>query len=91
MDMTSCVSPTRYVRILFSIVNSHLLGHIEELLGKNTKSICVTPPVFVGGAPRSGSTLVTQVITDAFEFRYISNRHRAWFGPRGRPNGGTDL
>lgn len=37
------------------------------------------PPVFILGPPRSGSTLVMQVLTDAFRLGYLSNRHCAWF------------
>jgi hypothetical protein len=38
------------------------------------------PPIFVLGAPRSGSTLLTQVITDVLNVGYLSNRHCTWFG-----------
>ena len=37
-------------------------------------------PIFVIGAPRSGSTLITQVITDAFDIGYLSNQHCKFFG-----------
>jgi LPS sulfotransferase NodH len=37
-------------------------------------------PIFFLGAPRSGSTLMMQVITDALDVGYISNRHCQWFG-----------
>ncbi|MFP3982443.1 MAG: sulfotransferase [Desulfurivibrionaceae bacterium] len=36
--------------------------------------------VYVIGPPRSGSTLVMQTLTDAFDFGYISNGHCRWFG-----------
>jgi Sulfotransferase family len=40
------------------------------------------PPVFVVGAPRSGSTLLYQVLVQAFDVGYLSNRHcRLWGAP----------
>lgn len=38
------------------------------------------PPIFFLGAPRSGSTLIYQVATDAFDVAYLSNRHCQFFG-----------
>jgi hypothetical protein len=52
------------------------------------------PPVFIIGAPRSGSTILYQVLTNGYDFDYISNlsalayrslffairAHRWWFG-----------
>jgi hypothetical protein len=38
------------------------------------------PPIFLVGPPRSGSTLVTQVLTDAFRVGYMSNLHCRWYG-----------
>lgn len=36
--------------------------------------------VFLVGPPRSGSTLIMQVLCDAFKVGYISNQHCKWFG-----------
>jgi len=68
------------VRRLFLVANNQLLGCIENLLVLRSTSALRYPPVFFIGAPRSGSTLAVQVVTDAFDFGYISNRHCAWFG-----------
>ena len=38
------------------------------------------PPIFIVGAPRSGSTLLAQVLTDALDIGYLSNRHCQFFG-----------
>jgi len=38
------------------------------------------PPIFILGAPRSGSTLLVQAITEAFDIGYISNCHCKWYG-----------
>lgn len=37
-------------------------------------------PIFVIGPPRSGSTLLTQVLVDAFDCSYLTNQHCRWFG-----------
>lgn len=37
-------------------------------------------PVFIIGPPRSGSTLLMQVVTDAFDVGYLTNQHCRWFG-----------
>lgn len=36
-------------------------------------------PVFIVGPPRSGTTLVYQVITAAFDCGFVSNRHCYWY------------
>jgi len=38
------------------------------------------PPIFIIGAPRSGSTLLVQAITEAFDIGYMSNCHCKWYG-----------
>ena len=37
-------------------------------------------PIFIIGPPRSGSTLLMQAMTDAFDLGYLSNTHCAWHG-----------
>ncbi|WP_163575251.1 sulfotransferase [Halomonas faecis] len=36
--------------------------------------------VFIIGPPRSGSTLLMQTLTDAYDVGYLTNRHCRWFG-----------
>lgn len=38
------------------------------------------PPIFILGAPRSGSTLLIQAIIEAFDIGYMSNCHCKWYG-----------
>lgn len=40
----------------------------------------VYAPIFIIGPPRSGSTLLMQAMTDAFDVGYLSNVHSAWYG-----------
>jgi hypothetical protein len=37
-------------------------------------------PILIVGAPRSGSTLLYQVMVERFDLAYISNRHCRWHG-----------
>lgn len=60
--------------------NIHLLGRLENLLASDKDEALRFPPIFILGAPRSGSTLAVQVITDTLDIGYISNRHCKWFG-----------
>ena len=52
-----------------------LLFHIEKRIGNKTGEIGINkyPPVFIIGAPRSGSTLLYKVLTEKFNLSYISN------------------
>lgn len=38
------------------------------------------PPIFILGAPRCGSTLLIQALTEAFDIGYVSNCHCKWYG-----------
>lgn len=70
----------RYAAHGFSMGNRYLGGVAERLFFTQSESQLRYAPIFVLGAPRSGSTLAIQVITDAFDVGYISNRHCTWFG-----------
>ena len=61
-------------------MNQYLVHYLESLTAPNPDEPLPHPPVFFLGAPRSGSTLMVQVITDALDLGYISNRHCQWFG-----------
>lgn len=69
-----------YARRFFGLANRHLLGHLDSALAPNAEEPLRHPPIFFLGAPRSGSTLAVQVITDVLDVGYISNRHCQWFG-----------
>ena len=66
-------------RIVYS-VNRYILPLLEEKLLPITEQTIKYPPIFIVGAPRCGSTLLMQVITDIFQCGYLSNFHCKWFG-----------
>ena len=74
------LNPKNYAGRTLSLANRYLLEHIETLLAPDPDLPLRHPPIFFLGAPRSGSTLAVQVITDALDVGYISNRHCQWFG-----------
>jgi len=74
------LKPTNYVRRAVNITNIHLLSRIESFYSPEPEVPLCHPPIFFLGAPRSGSTLAIQVITDALDVGFISNRHCQWFG-----------
>lgn len=39
----------------------------------------IADPIFIVGAPRSGTTLLYQLIAAAFDVGYLTNRHCRWF------------
>lgn len=78
--MNKYLNPVNYARRALSLTNSHLLGRLESVLAPDSSEPLRHPPIFFLGAPRSGSTLAVQVITDTLDVGYISNRHCQWFG-----------
>ena len=67
---------TRALRAL-----NHLADRVETGRGGGEEPLG-HPPLFVVGAPRSGSTLLCQVLVQAFDVGYLSNRHcRLWGAP----------
>lgn len=59
---------------------SGLGGLIEGAFAPPAHSRFSFPPIFIIGPPRSGSTLLIQVLTDAFQLAYLTNQHARWFG-----------
>jgi Sulfotransferase family len=56
-------------------------GRLETARGSGKEPLA-HPPVFIVGAPRSGSTLLYQVLVQAFDVGYLSNGHcRLWGAP----------
>lgn len=78
--MSKYLNPKNYARRALALLNRRLLGRIESLLAPDADQPLRHPPIFFLGAPRSGSTLMIQVITDALNVGYISNRHCQWYG-----------
>jgi hypothetical protein len=56
-----------------------ILGYVEPWLTPNTFSPGHRP-VFIIGAPRSGSTLFYQVLVNRFDFGYLTNFHCSCYG-----------
>ena len=65
-------------RLLFMINCG--LHWAECALADKTDKPLMYPPIFIIGAPRSGSTLLYQVLTDYFEVGYLSNLHSCFYG-----------
>lgn len=64
----------------FSWANKQILPYVESALIDEKPGGSSGKPIFLLGPPRSGSTLIMQVLTDAFNFSYLSNTHCVWFG-----------
>lgn len=73
--------PRRILRRIGSYTN-RLLGPVAEACMATSlqEDVALRTPVFIVGPPRSGSTLLMQVLTDAFDVTYLSNAHCRWFG-----------
>lgn len=68
-----------------------VLAHVERFFYSYSDALDYSgtePVIFIIGPPRSGSTLLMQVLTDAFALGYLSNFHCAW---RGMPAVGEKL
>ena len=62
-----------------TLLANKMLNHLETrpISGKDAFDF---PPIFIIGPPRSGSTLLFQVMVNAFNFGYTSNAHAKWYG-----------
>ncbi|MEM1329464.1 MAG: sulfotransferase [Planctomycetota bacterium] len=59
-----------------------MLSPIEATLQKRSRDGAFAPPVFVVGPPRSGTTLLYELLITRFRFAYISNlAHRLYRAP----------
>jgi sulfotransferase family protein len=71
--------PRRLVRAVRARVRRariRFLGAVEVRLGRRwMEETLPYPPIFVVGAPRSGSTLLYQLLTDRFDVGYLANGH----------------
>lgn len=56
--------------------------HHLEILNSNysEQEMLPYPPIFIIGAPRSGSTLLYQVLTNYYDVGYLSNLHARFYG-----------
>ncbi len=54
------------------------IAYTDVLASRNLTTNCPWPPLFIIGAPRSGSTLLYQSLVTAYQLGYLSNLH-CWF------------
>ena len=66
------------VRRTINYVNHKFLHPLDVRFGSNGDN--EIKPIFIIGAPRSGSTLLSQVLISAFDLGYFSNLHAYFFG-----------
>ncbi len=78
--MRKYFNPKNYARRAFVLANRYALAYVDTLIAPDPEQPLRHPPIFFLGAPRSGSTLAVQVITDTLDVGYLSNRHCQWFG-----------
>lgn len=78
--MNKYLRPKRYIQLGKWLLNTLFLDPIELLFVPGADRPLRYPPIFFVGAPRSGSTLMMQAITDALDLGYISNLHCRWYG-----------
>lgn len=70
---------------------NNIFHYLEEFTCLPAETTLTNPPVFIIGAPRTGSTLLYQVLINRFEFTHLTNFHcmfygavsfvEKWFGP----------
>jgi sulfotransferase family protein len=64
-------------------VNS-VLDRVETARGGSSDEPLGQPPIFIIGPPRSGSTLLYQLVVQRFDVAYLSNRHCRYYGAPSR-------
>ena len=67
-------------KILFNFFNKKFLGYLEFNYFNYNLSTKESKPVFILGAPRSGTTILMQIIINNFDFCYFSNWHLYFYG-----------
>ena len=65
---------------VFNFLNINFFSYLEVLFAPNSQLKLPYPPVFILGAPRSGSTLLMQVISDSLDVGYLNNFHCKFYG-----------
>ena len=80
LNIRKYLKPSNYYRAILLLLNRTMLPLFERLMFKCGNKELKYPPIFIVGAPRSGSTLLMQVLTQGFNLGYLSNSHAKWFG-----------
>jgi hypothetical protein len=71
---------SKYYNKAHFLFNKYMLHYIDCITKNKSQILKNYRPIFIIGAPRCGSTLMIQVITDAFNLGYFSNAHCRFFG-----------
>ena len=74
------LSPNNYGRLVLRLLNKIILHPLDIITAPPFDTPLKHRPIFLLGAPRSGSTLIYQAITDAFDVAYLSNCHCHFHG-----------
>lgn len=69
---------SRSIRIL-----NIILHYLEEFTCPSPDIKLEYPPIFIIGAPRSGSTLLFQTLINCYEFTHLTNVHNKFYGAIG--------
>jgi len=71
---------SNYIKYAVSLINSWCLHYLDIYFAPPAHQKFKYSPIFIIGAPRSGSTLLFQLLTDGYNFAYFSNIHCRLFG-----------
>jgi LPS sulfotransferase NodH len=69
-----------YLRSRARRAANRTLDLLETATSSGGEAPLSRPPLLVVGAPRTGSTLLYQLLVQAFDVTYLSNRHCRWYG-----------
>lgn len=72
--------PPRVLRARSQSTLGRLLHVLELRRGRDLPERRDRVPIFVLGAPRSGTTLLMQVLVEAFDVGWLANAHASWPG-----------
>lgn len=73
------------VRRTINYLNHRVIHPLDVRFIRNANLHKDLKPIFIIGAPRSGSTLLSQILISAFDLGYFSNLHAFFFGSPGIP------
>jgi len=69
----------KFIKSLFTRLINKSMDPIEKLIVPK-KDLFLFPPIFIIGAPRSGSTLLYQTLINTYKFGYLTNLHSQFYG-----------
>ncbi len=61
------------IKLIVRNVIYFMLSPLEKILLRYQRHVSVSPPVFILGAPRSGTTLLYELLVSCYEFSYFTN------------------